>query len=340
MTLRRTALMTLAALALTGYRANAQAPAAAAPAAAAAAPAAAAPAGNIWSKICLTPEQKAACKAKLCASPIVQLLGGALAPARAFSGGLVPRFCPAPGQANPADLKKPADSAEGAAARIQQKEAEAKARAAALRYLGTVDCRRYPEAEAALVNGLRADENECVRLEAARALNRGCCCTKKVLEALVACVSGRKTNDPAETSPRVRATAGFALEKCLASYAEEETPTPSPEKAVPLPPPTPGEPEAVKVALAVRRATPDPLLEDARRVMTWYKSHVAPTPTPTPEPVLAPIPTIDAPIQRTVAQVMVNTQPSAPEVSSPAQDAPRPGRRDIWSVWQQAGRQP
>ena len=179
MTLRRNALMTLAALAVIGHRADAQAPAAAA----AAAPAAAAPAGNIWSKICLTPEQKAACKAKLCASPIVQLLGGALAPARAFSGGLVPRFCPAPGQANPADMKKPADSAEGAAARIQQKEAEAKARAAALRYLGTVDCRRYPEAEAALVNGLRADENECVRLEAARALNRGCCCTKKVLEA-------------------------------------------------------------------------------------------------------------------------------------------------------------
>ena len=341
MTLRRSALMTVFAMALVGQQVRAQAPAGAAAAAPAGAPAVAAPAapaGNIWSKICLTPEQKEACKKKLCASPIVQLLGGALAPARAFSGGLLPPFCPPPGTANPADLKKPADSAEGAAARIKQKEAEAKARRVAIRYLGTVDCRRYPEAEVALVNGLRADENECVRLEAAMALNRGCCCTKKVLEALVASVSGRKTNEPAETSPRVRATAACALEKCIACYSEEETATtPSPEKPVPLPPPVPGEPEAAKVAMAVRRLTPDPILEDAQRVLTWHKTQITPTPRPTAEPALVPVPA-DPIIQRTIAQMALQQVAPKPEAMPPALEKPRSGRRDMWSMWQHASR--
>ena len=341
MNLKRSTLMTVVALALAGTQVQAQAPAvaagAAAPAAAGVAAPAAAPAGNIWSKICMTPEQKAACKQKICASPIIQLLGGALAPARAFSGGLLPPFCPPPGAANAADLKKPADSAEGATARIKQKEAEAKARRVAIRYLGTVDCRRYPEAEVALINGLRADENECVRLEAAMALNRGCCCTKKVLEALVACVSGRKTNEPAETSPRVRATAAWALEKCIACYAEEETPTASPEKAVPLPPPTPGEPEAAKVAMAVHRLTPDPLLEDARRVLTWHKRQATPTPQPTSEPALISVPA-DPIIQRTVAQMAVQQAEPVAKAVTPAQDLPRSGRRDMWSMWQHASR--
>ena len=230
-----------------------------------------------------------------------------------------------------------ADSAEGAAARIKQKEAEAKARRASIRYLGTVDCRRYPEAEAALINGLRADENECVRLEAAMALNRGCCCTKKVLEALVATVSGRKTNEPAETSPRVRATAAMALEKCIACYAEEETPTASPEKAVPLPPPTPGEPEAAKVAMAVSRLTPDPFLEDARRVLTWHKRQAIPTPRATAEPALVPVPA-DPVVQRTIAQMSVKRVAPDSEAVPPALDLPRSGRRDMWSMWQHAGR--
>ena len=102
-----------------------------------------------------------------------------------------------------------------------------------MRYLGTVDCKRFPEAEAALINALRADTNECVRFEAALALSRSCCCTKKVLEALVITVSGRRSNDPAETSERVKAVAAVALQHCLLCYTEVEA----------VKPPEPGPPE-------------------------------------------------------------------------------------------------
>ncbi len=177
------ALMSLAVLASLSSRLPAQLPGVpTAPAVPGAAPAAAAPANNLWSFLCPTPAQTAACKQKLCASPLVQFFGSALAPARALSGGLMPTCCP---PVNPADLAAPADSPEGAAARIKEREAQAKKRRADVRYLGTVDCRRYPEAEAALVGALRGDENECVRWEAALALGRGCCCTRKVLQALV-----------------------------------------------------------------------------------------------------------------------------------------------------------
>src|SRR5205809_804381 len=100
-----------------------------------------------------------------------------------------------------ADLAKPADSAEGAAARIEADEAGAAARKAAIRKLATVDCHYWPEAQDALVNALRGDRNECVRYEAALALNTGCCCTKKVLAALTIVISGSdEDGNPAETS--------------------------------------------------------------------------------------------------------------------------------------------
>src|SRR5581483_7838730 len=101
---------------------------------------AAAPPSNIWSMLCPTPAQCQACMQKLCACPLVQFMGGAMTPVSAVSGGLMPSCCPGPNTANPADLQKPADGALGAAARIKAKEAEAKARRAAVRYLGTVDC--------------------------------------------------------------------------------------------------------------------------------------------------------------------------------------------------------
>ena len=112
-----------------------------------AAPAAPAAPSNLWSFLCMTPDQKAACKAKLCALPITQLFGNMLAPVSLFSGGLITSCCPTGPSA--ADLAAPSDSAEGAAARIQQSEAEAKKRRLTIRYLGTVDCRYWPEAEAA-----------------------------------------------------------------------------------------------------------------------------------------------------------------------------------------------
>src|SRR5262249_24673083 len=141
-------------------------------------------------------------------------------PIGALSGGMLPPFCPV---ASPADLAKAAQpgNSEGAAAKIKAAEAEAKARRAAIRYLGTVDCNWWPEAEKALIVGLRADSNECVRLEAAWALNRGCCCTKATIAALTETVKGTKELGPAENSERVKIAAMAALNHCLACLPPE-----------------------------------------------------------------------------------------------------------------------
>src|SRR5205823_5725524 len=117
------------------------------------------------------------------------------------------------------DLKKPSDTPEGACARISKEEAEFRKRRDAVRCLKYVDCHWYPEAEAALLNALRTDRNECVRLEAACVLGSGCCCTRKVLEKLTIVVSGSdRDGNPSENSPRVKAAALKALTHCLDCY--------------------------------------------------------------------------------------------------------------------------
>jgi hypothetical protein len=296
------------------------------PGAPAAAPAPAA-AGNIWSKICLTPEQKQACKQKLCAIPLVQMFNGTLTPLSAMSGGLLPSCCPGPNQANPADLMKPSDSAEGAASRIKKKEAEAKARRAAVRYLGTVDCRRYPEAEAALISSLRGDENECVRFEAALALSNGCCCTKKVMEALVATVSGKKTNDPAETSLRVRYAAACALERCLANYCEVDSAPDRP--AEPSKPASDDKAEPKKEGPKAQRQ-PDPLADEGRQVLAAFKATYTRPSFEPPTAAPAPLPTPAPPVVMQVAA----TKPPPVQEKPTATDAglPPTGRRDMWSI--------
>lgn len=202
---------------------------------AAAAPAAAPP-RNIWSFFMMTPEQKlqhqqnsAICRAKFCSSSIGQFVNNMLLPVGAVSGGLLGPVCPGPLAANPADLKKPPTSPQGAAARIKEEEAQTKAKIEAIEFLATVDCRYYPEAEAGLVTGLRAEKNECVRLAAAKALATGCCCTPKILKALTTTVNGSSEDKlPGERSERVRAFAFVALERCLRSCQEGE-PEPAPE---------------------------------------------------------------------------------------------------------------
>ncbi len=215
--------MSLAAMFGIGQAAFGQAvpgvPAAAAPgvAAAPAAAGAAAP-RNIFSMFCMTPEQKAACKEKICRSAAGQLLNNMITPASAFTGGVIKPLCP---PVLPSDLLKPADSAEGAAAKIKADEAAAKARRAATRYLGTVDCRYWPEATEALINALRADRNECVRLEAALSLGRGCCCNKATIKALTISINCTdEDGNPPEASPRVREAAAAALYNCLECYTE------------------------------------------------------------------------------------------------------------------------
>jgi hypothetical protein len=118
--------------------------------------------------------------------------------------------------------------AAATAAKIKASEADAKARVAAVEYLGTVDCTRWKEATKALIISLRADPNECVRWAAARVLNSGCCCNKDTIEALRICVAGEdKDGNPPETSLRVKAAAFSALQNCLMKVPEvlpEEVP--------------------------------------------------------------------------------------------------------------------
>ena len=180
---------------------------------------------------------------------INSLLSG---PVGAISGGFVCPLCPpVPSPAQIAALeKKPNGGAEAAAAKIQASEADAKARVAAVEYLGTVDCNRFPEAKKGLLAALREDPNECVRFAAARSLNSGCCCDQDVIEKLKTCVAGEKKGGPAETSSRVRAAAFSALQNCLMrSPEEEEAPQrrrPGPEGGEGLPEPIPDAKKRVK----------------------------------------------------------------------------------------------
>jgi hypothetical protein len=149
---------------------------------------------TIWDKLGLSKIQREACKEYMCKTQIGQLMNNSLAPIGALTGGIFGPCCP---PFNKEDLLKPADSAEGAAARIKADEAGAKARRAAVRYLGTVDCHYWPEASDALIGALRTDRNECVRWEAAMALGSGCCCNKATIKALAITVSGSEKNGAA-----------------------------------------------------------------------------------------------------------------------------------------------
>jgi hypothetical protein len=239
-------------------------------------PVAAAPARNLWSFLCLTPEQMARCKARFCGSQFGQLISNLTMVKSALTGGVIPQCCPGP-VGDPANLLKPPNQALGAAARVQADTAAAAARRAAVRYLSTVDCNYWPEARAALIDALRADRNECVRLEAALALQRGCCCNQETIKALVLTVSGGRDDDnPAEDSPRVRAAALAALEHCLCCYVSI-TPAPVPP---PPPPPVPlPERPAEKVPAPEGPPPPQPL----------------PPPSPVVPPPAVPAPAVPAP---------------------------------------------
>jgi hypothetical protein len=208
---------------------------------------------NLWSFILRTPEQKAACRQKLvecrtkfCNSRIGQMANGLLLQASPLTGGLLGPICPVPaglggpnappgvGPPNPADLAMDPNTPQGAAARIKAEENPAviKAKIEALQFLGTVDCRYYPEAAAGLITGLRVEKNECVRLAAAKALANGCCCNPKIVKALLMVVNcSNKDGFPAEPSELVRAYAYVALERCMRRCVEAEPETP------PEPPP-------------------------------------------------------------------------------------------------------
>src|SRR5262245_52718518 len=71
-----------------------------------------APGPNLWSFLCPTPAQKAACKLCFCNSVLGKMVSSMMGPVSVFSGGLFESRCPAALAA--AGLALPPDSAEGA----------------------------------------------------------------------------------------------------------------------------------------------------------------------------------------------------------------------------------
>ena len=170
---------------------------------------------GLLGKLFIGPEARIARRKRFCDSPAGQLVNNLLKPISGVTGGLIPPLCKADGK-DAEKLKKPAESAAGASERIKAEEAAAAGKIADIEYLATKNCKRFPEAEAALIAGLRAEKLECVRLAAAKALLSGCCCTPNVIKALTVCVNmSEKDGNLAEESERVRLTAFVALERCL-----------------------------------------------------------------------------------------------------------------------------
>ncbi len=169
---------------------------------------------TIWARLGISQEQREFCRRKICRTPAGQLIGRLMAPVSAFSGGVIPPFCPT--VPSVAELLDPGPV--GAASKAKLDRAGAEERMKAVKYLGTLDCHYWPEAEEALIAALRADRNECVRYEAAVALSKGCCCTCKVIVALSHVVSCSDADGhPYEKSARVRAVAAHALDRCMAN---------------------------------------------------------------------------------------------------------------------------
>lgn len=253
---------------LLGITASAQAQlpgaaAAAPPGAAAAAPAAVSQAAGgtrtLWDFLGCGPEAKQRCLQRFCECPLGGLVNNMLRPMAAFSGGIIGPICPnVPSEDALQKLKeKDPTGAEATAAEVQKSEAEAKARAAAVRYLGTVDCSRFEGVDDALIKALLFDPNECVRWEAAKALQNGCCCNKKTIDALAIVaagqggkvkVGGEEKVVPIEKCARVREAAAIALERCVACFrdtSDVKQPDKQPDAPAPAPAPRPDRPTAV-----------------------------------------------------------------------------------------------
>lgn len=177
---------------------------------------------NIWSKLLPSAEQVKKCKDKFCDCCVGKLLSNMLLPLSLMTGGCIKPCCP-PIPAK--DAKKSSATAQGACAKISADNQEAFARRDAVRCLARVDCNWWPEIELALINALRADKSECVRFEAALVIGNGCCCTKKMIEALTICINAStKDGNPAENSQRVRMQALNSLQHCLSCYKEKTEP--------------------------------------------------------------------------------------------------------------------
>jgi hypothetical protein len=229
---------------------------------------------TLWSFLGLSGHSMKRCRSAFCCSGLGRMCDSVAAPLHHVSGGIVPRVCcHLPSREDIACMSAENCSlAEMVAARIKRDAAEACSRRAAVRFLGTVDCHYYHEAEEALIAHLRADQSECVRLEAATVLGKGCCCTPRTIAALKIAVDGTaEDGNPPERSERVRAAALQALEACLACENALFAPPQPPAKASPLeelPPPVPPTESRVQLTsystLAPKAPAHDALLEAQR----------------------------------------------------------------------------
>ena len=145
-------------------------------------------------------------------TPLGELRSKIQTPLSKLTGGLIPPFPPM----TPSLAELLAPGPVGAAAKVKLDRAAAKDRIKAVQYLGTVDCHYWPEATDGLIDALRSDRNEWVRLAAAQTLGKGCCCNKMTIMALSNVVSCSSEGGPIEKSPRVIAAAHAALARCLA----------------------------------------------------------------------------------------------------------------------------
>jgi hypothetical protein len=182
--------------------------------------------------------------------PILNYLTRSRLPARTTSSALLP---PAPQPDGPTrdDVARMVNDggfspAEITAAKIKMDEIQAKERQAAVKYLATVDCHYYPEAEMSLIAALRADRSEGVRLEAAQALGSCRGVTVRILDALHLTATAQETDgNPMETSERVRLAARASLNRLLSSGMgtsdAEGAPVP-PRPALPTLPAAPVQP--------------------------------------------------------------------------------------------------
>jgi hypothetical protein len=218
------------------------------------------PQKTIWGFFGLSRGNLDECRSKLGRSQLGSVLGNTLKPVSLFSGGLIGGPSPAaPGMAAPggASSMGPAGAAaapasgpmgaQAASAKIQQYQAQSKTTIESIEYLATLDCHYWPEAEKALIDALRANRVECVRFAAARALERGCCCSKKTIEALrIVVEESEEDGNPSETSTRVKASAFRALQRCLCrpSTWSPSAPGAIDEAPAPIEPPVPALPSS------------------------------------------------------------------------------------------------
>ena len=263
---------------------------------------------TFWTLIAQLPAVCKACKAKCCASCCGQMMNEMTKPLSLMTGGCI-QCCPD----GPASQNPNTPGAVGAAAALAKCLEEAPQRIAAVRFIATADCGRFPEVQKELIQALRGDCSECVRFEAAIAFGMGCCCSKAVMFSLEQTVTGgTKDGFPRENSPRVKQAALVALERCQASY-EPDDPVRPEEPVPPETPATPGDAKPASPIPATPPETPVPPAPAAKRDLMIRPVGAQASALPTQEG-NSTLPTPDAAGTKIVGHL--NTKkPTAPKTS-------------------------